>query len=110
MSQITLVTDQHDDDIGVGMIAQLLQPPGHVLVCLVLADVVNKQRPNSAAIVGRSDGTVSLLASRVPNLCLDGFGVDLDGSCGEFDTDGGLGVEVELVASESAQEVRLSDA
>lgn len=110
MSQITLVTDQHDDDVGVGMVAQLLQPPGHVLVRLVLANVVDEQRSDGAAIVCRGDGAVSLLAGRVPDLRLDGFGVHLDGPRGELDADGGLGVEVELVAGESAQQVGLADA
>ncbi len=105
MSQIALVADKHDDNVGVGVVAQLLQPSRDILVCLVLADVVNEEGPNSAAVVGGGNSTVSFLASSIPNLCLDSLGVDLDGARGELDTDGGLGVEVELVASESAEKV-----
>lgn len=35
---------------------------------------------------------------------------NLEGSSGEFDADGGLGLEAELVAGESGEEVGLADA
>jgi len=108
--QITLVAHQHDDDVVVGMIPQLLQPPRHVLVRLVLADVIDEQGANSATVVGRGDGAIPFLTRSVPNLCLDGLGVDLDRPRGELDADCGLGIEVELVARESAEQVGLSDA
>lgn len=92
MPQIALVSHQHNDDIGVGVVAQLLQPPRDILVGLMLADVVDEQGANSTAIVSRGNGTVSLLTSGIPNLCLDGLGIDLNGSGGELDADGRLGV------------------
>jgi hypothetical protein len=92
------------------MVAELLQPPRYVLVGLMLANVVDEQGADSATVICGGDGAVSLLAGRVPDLRLDRLCVDLDGSGGELDADGRLGVEVELVARESAQEVRLSDA
>ena len=110
MPQIALVTHEHDDDVGVGMVAQLLQPPCHVLVCLVLADVVDEQGAHCAAVVCRGDGAVPLLAGGIPDLRLDGLGVDLDRPGRELDADGRLGVEVELVAGESAQQVGFTDA
>ena len=109
MPQIALVADQHDDDVGVRMVPQLLEPPGHVLIGLVLADVVDEQSSDGAAVVGRGNGTVALLAGGIPDLRLDGLGVDLDRPGSELDADGGLGVDVELVAGESAQQVGLSD-
>ena len=51
MSQIGLVSNQHDDNVTVGMISQLLEPSGDVLVCLVLADVVNEQGTDGTAVV-----------------------------------------------------------
>jgi hypothetical protein len=60
------------------MVAQLLQPSCDVLICLVLADVVDKQRSDSAPVVGRGNGAVSLLASGIPDLSFDGLSVDLD--------------------------------
>lgn len=110
MPQIALVTHKHDDDVRVGMVAQLLQPPRHVLVCLVLADVVDQQGAHCAAVVCGGDGAVSLLAGGIPDLSLDGLGVDLDGPGSEFDADGRLRVQVELVAGESAQQVGFTDA
>lgn len=46
----------------------------------------------------------------IPDLGLDGLGVDLDRSSRELNADGGLGIDVELVARESTQQVGLSDA
>ena len=48
--------------------------------------------------------------TRVPNLRLDDLAVVLDAACREFHADGRLGVEVELVAREAAQQVGLADA
>lgn len=76
--QIALVTDKHNDNVGVGVVAQLLEPSRDVLVGLVLADVVDEEGADSAAVVGRGNGTVAFLSSSIPDLCLDGLGVDLD--------------------------------
>jgi hypothetical protein len=110
MPQIALVTDQHNDNVRVGVVAQLLQPSCDVLVCLVLADVINEQRSHRAAVVCGGDCAVSLLPCGIPDLRLDRLGVDLDRSSGELDADCRLGVEVELVAGESAQQVGFTDA
>ena len=109
MPQITLIAYEHDDDVAIRMIPQLLQPPRHVFKCLVLADVIDEESADSATVVGGCDGAVALLAGRVPDLSLDGLGVDLDGTGRELDTNGGLGVDVELVTGESAQKVGLYD-
>jgi hypothetical protein len=110
MSQIALVSHEHDDDVCVGMVPQLLQPPGHGLVCLVLADIVDEEGTNGATVVGRGDSAIPLLPGCVPNLRLDRLCIDLDAPGRKLDADGRLGVEVELVAGESAQQVGFSDA
>jgi hypothetical protein len=92
------------------MISQLLQPPCHVLVGLVLGDVVDEQRTDSAAVVGGGDGAVALLAGGVPDLCFDGLAVYLDTTCCEFYADGRFAVQVEFVAREAGEEVGFADA
>lgn len=109
MPQIALVADKHDDDVGVGVVSQLLQPSRDILVGLVLADVVDKKGTDGTTVVGRGDGTIALLAGGIPDLCLDGLGINLDRAGGELDADGRLGVQVELVASESTQQIGFSD-
>ena len=42
MLQIALVTDKHDDDVGVGMVSKFLQPPRNVDVRSVFRDVVDE--------------------------------------------------------------------
>ena len=108
--QIALVPHQHYDNVAVGVVSELFQPPRHVLEGLVLADIVDEQGSDGAAVVGGGDGSIALLAGGVPDLRLDGLRVDLDAAGGELDADGGLGVEVELVARESREKVGLADA
>lgn len=105
MPQIALVSYQHDDDVRVRMIPQLLQPPRHILVRLMLADIVDEQGTDSSSVVGRCDGSVSFLTRGIPDLCLDRLRIDLNRSGCELYTDGGLGVKVELIACESTQEI-----
>ena len=88
MPQITLVSYQHDDNVRVRVVPQLLQPPGHILVRLVLADIVDEQGADCPSIVGRGDGAVSFLPSSVPDLCLDRLCVYLDRPGCELYTDG----------------------
>lgn len=78
MPQIALVSDEHNDDVGIGMISKLLEPARHVFVGLVLADIVDEEGSNRTAVVCGGDGTVTLLSSSVPNLSFNGLGVDLN--------------------------------
>lgn len=92
MPQIALVSDQHDNNVRVRVIAQLLQPPVDIIVGLVLADIVDQESTDSTAIVGRCNRAVPFLAGGIPNLSLDGLGVDLDRAGRELDTDCRLGL------------------
>ena len=92
------------------MIPHLLQPARHVLIRLQLADVVHEQRADGAAVVCRRDGPVPFLAGRVPDLGLDRLRVDLDRAGCKLDADGGLAVQVELVAREAAEQVGFANA
>lgn len=41
VAQVTLVADQHDDNVVVGMVPQLLQPAFHILVCQMFGYVIH---------------------------------------------------------------------
>ena len=49
--QVTLVAHQHDDNVGVSMVPQFLQPPLHVLVSEVLGNVIDQQSPHCTTVV-----------------------------------------------------------
>lgn len=85
------------------MIPQLLQPPCHILVGLVLADIVDEQRSDGSSVVCGCDGSVSLLPSSIPDLRLDRLRIYLDRAGREFDADRRLGVEVEFIPGETTQ-------
>lgn len=63
VAEIGLVTDKHDNDVGVCMLAHLRQPPRYRLVGAVLGDIVQQQGADSTTVVGRRDGSVTLLSS-----------------------------------------------
>ena len=51
VAQVALVAHQHDDNVAVGVVPQLLQPSLHVLVGQVFGDVVDQQSAHGAAVV-----------------------------------------------------------
>lgn len=51
MSQIALVTNKHNDNVAIGMVAKLLEPSANRLVCTVLGDVIDEQSSNRATVV-----------------------------------------------------------
>lgn len=91
------------------MVPELLQPPSNVVICLMLADVVDEQSANRSSVICRRNSAISLLTRRVPYLCLDRLRVDLNGSCCELDSDGRLRIEVEFVSCKSTQQVGLAN-
>lgn len=61
--EIALVAYEHDDNVLVGVVPELLEPAGDILVRRVLGNVVHEQGSHRAAVVCRRDGTVALLTS-----------------------------------------------
>lgn len=49
--QVALVAHQHDDNVGISMILQLLQPALSILICQVLGDVVDEQSSHRPPVV-----------------------------------------------------------
>lgn len=58
----------------------------------------------------RGDGSVSLQASCVPDLCLDGSGAQHYSAGGELNPDGGAAVVAEFIAGEPGQQIGLAHA
>jgi hypothetical protein len=49
--QIALVSNQHDDNVLVGVVSQFLEPPSNILISRVLGNVVNQKGTNSSSVV-----------------------------------------------------------
>jgi len=49
--QVGLVADEHNDDVRVGVVAQLLEPAGDVDIGRMLCNVVDKQCAHCTTIV-----------------------------------------------------------
>lgn len=63
MLQIALVSDQHDHDVGVRMVAEFLQPTVHVLVRRMFGNVIHEQGSDSASVVTALRGSVNVCRS-----------------------------------------------
>ncbi|EDK40023.2 hypothetical protein PGUG_04121 [Meyerozyma guilliermondii ATCC 6260] len=68
MVQIALVSHQLNDNIGIGMFFQLLQPPRNRFIRLRFQNVIHNKRPHRSTIVCAGDGPVPLSTSSIPNL------------------------------------------
>lgn len=75
--EVGLVADEHDADVGVGVVAELLEPAADVVEGGGLADVVDEDGAESASVVGAGDCSVTLLTCRVPDLRLDDLPLNL---------------------------------
>lgn len=75
--QVGLVADEHDSDVGVGMVAQLLEPSADVLKGGGFAHVIDQDRAERPTVVGACDCTVPLLACCVPDLRFDDLALNL---------------------------------
>ena len=69
--QIGLVTDQQLVDIFRSVPVNFMQPLLDVVKGIRVRHVIDDNNAVSAAVVGRSDGSETLLSSRIPNLQLD---------------------------------------
>lgn len=108
MLQIALVPYKHNDDVGVGVIPQLLEPTGDIDIGRVLSNIVDQQGAHRATVVSTGDCAVPFLARRVPNLGLDHLVVHIHTSSGKLDPDRALRVGVKFVARKPREQVRLA--
>lgn len=51
MLQVALVPDQHNDDVGVSVVSQFLEPSSYIDVCRVFGDIIDEQRSDRPTIV-----------------------------------------------------------
>lgn len=58
MTQVSLVADEHTDDVGVGVVSELLEPPLDVLERDAPRNVVDKERSYGSSIVRARDRSV----------------------------------------------------
>lgn len=49
--QIALVSDKHNDNVGIGMVTELLQPTSNVDIGGVFGDVVDEKGTDCASVV-----------------------------------------------------------
>lgn len=62
MTQIAFVTDKHNHNVVIGVVAKLLEPAANILIGSMLGNIVDQQGTDGTAVVSRSDSTVTLLS------------------------------------------------
>ncbi|KAF7837094.1 hypothetical protein G2W53_005576 [Senna tora] len=88
---------------------ELIEPAADTVEGGPAADIVDDESTDSASVVGRGDGTESLLTSGVPNLGLDFLAVDFQALCLKLNANGCLRVGIELVAGVAGEQVGFAD-
>ena len=63
LDEVDLVADDHDDNVWLGVVAQVLEPLGAVLEGLRLGHVIHQQRTHRTPVVRTRYRTVTLLTS-----------------------------------------------
>ncbi len=64
MPQIALVAHQHDDNVVIRMIPQLLQPALHILISQMLCDVIDQKSSNCTPVVSMKETHVNIYTSQ----------------------------------------------
>ncbi len=108
--EVGFVSDEHDDCVvQTEVVFEFLDPVLDVVKRFSVGDVVGDDRSVRSVVVGRREGFISLLSSRVPDLYFDLALADLDGLGEEVHSDGRLALDAELVADEPSEQVGLAD-
>ena len=63
MPQIALVADEHDDDVGSGVLPKLTKPALNVLEGGAVGNVAHQKSSDGSAVVRAGDCAITLLAS-----------------------------------------------
>ena len=98
--EISFIANQNDENGLISMTTWLFQPSGYVVKTLAFSYVINQHCVNNTPIIRTCNGSVSFLASSVPDLSLDTLASDDEGSSLELNPDCSLGIQTELVPSE----------
>lgn len=102
--EISFISYKHYHDVGVSVLAHLLEPAREVVEGLFAGDVVHKECARSSAVVAASDAFEGLLTGGVPNLKFYIFLVDLDRPRAELYADGQVVLLTEALVSELKQQ------
>ena len=73
LPQVRFVSDQSDNAVFLSALPDFLQPHPRIFKGILLSDVVDEKSAHGLSVVCLRDGSVSLLASSVSNLCFDEF-------------------------------------
>jgi len=103
-SQIALVTNQKLVDVFCGVSVNFVQPLLHIVEGIGIRHVVNNNDTVGTTVVGRGDGSETLLSGSIPNLQFDSFCFQFNSANFEIDTNGGnVGFGVGIISKSQKQ-------
>ena len=107
--EVVFVAHEQNLHVLVAVDLDLFEPVLNVREGLSFSDVVYKEGPNCASVVGSGDGSEILLSCSVPYLEFDVLILDFDGFRPELNSDGNVMGEPGLVLYELEDDARFSD-
>mmetsp|Transcript_34199 Transcript_34199/g.55014 ORF Transcript_34199/g.55014 Transcript_34199/m.55014 type:complete len:261 (-) Transcript_34199:62-844(-) len=108
--QVTLVANEHDHHVGVGVLSSLLQPACQMIKSVTPGDVIHQQSTAGTAIVRPGDGAEGLLSSGIPDLQLDLLVVNSYQPSTKLHADCQIMIGAEALVRELKEQARLADA
>ena len=107
LHEVAFVANQHQNNVLIAVILDVLDPSGHVPKRFLAGDIKNNQGGGRRAVVGARDGFEFLLARRVPDLQLYHLVVQHDVAARELNSHRVLVARVEAVLHEPPDYARL---
>lgn len=107
--QVTLISDQHDGHVGVSVLLDFFEPSGEVGECVPSRDVVDEECAGRTSVIRSRDRLKGFLASGVPDLQLNVFLLDLNGTSTKLNSDGQIVLLTESLIRELEEETGFSN-
>lgn len=108
--QVVLISNQHNDHVGLSMLTGFLQPSRQMLKGVSPSNVVDQEGSRRAAVVTTGDTSEGFLSRGIPDLQLDELVVQVDHAGTKFDPDCQVMDGLESLVGELQQQTRLADA
>ena len=94
--QVSLATQQVEEDLLSGMLSNIVKPRSQVRKCVLSREIKTEEHYVRSLVEDASDRAERFLACRIPNLQLYNLLVQLDNKVTEFNSDGDLMLDLKL--------------
>ena len=107
--EITLISNEHDDHVGVSILSCLFQPACQMVECFPSCYIIDQEGTSRAAVIRSGDATKRFLPGSVPDLQLDVFVVNRNHARTKLNTDSQVVDRLKSLVRKLQEKARLAD-